>query len=81
MCDGGVVSTTIPSNNASTVSIKFNKSFQKPPAFTCQLRTSQVGADKVIIKSVTTTGAEVYAYSATTTHPAWVHWSAVSLDF
>lgn len=81
ICDGGVVSTTIPSNNASTVSIKFNKTFQKPPAFTCQLRTSQVGADKVIIKSVTATGAEVYAYSATTTHSAWVHWNAVSLDY
>lgn len=81
MCDGGVVGTTIPTNTHSIVKITFNKTFQKTPAFTCQLLTSQVAADKIIIKSVTSTGAEVYAYSITTSHTAWVHWSAVSLDY
>ena len=81
MCDGGTVNVTVPTNGSVVAAIKFKKKFTNIPGFSCNFRTSQVGSDKMAIKSVSNTGAEVYIYSPTTTHSATVYWNAVSLDY
>lgn len=78
--DGGVVSTRVGNQSTVVVEIPFNKKFTSPPAISCSIETTQIYADKIAVKSVSTTMAEVYVNTSTTEHSAKVHWTAVSVD-
>lgn len=78
--DGGVVSTRVGNQSTVVVEIPFNKKFTSPPAISCSIETTQIYADKITVKSVSTTMAEVYVNTSTTEHSAKVHWTAVSVD-
>lgn len=78
--DGGVVSTRVGNQSTVVVEIPFNKKFTSPPAISCSIETPQIYADKIAVKSVSTTMAEVYVNTSTTEHSAKVHWTAVSVD-
>ncbi len=78
--DGGVVSTRVGNQSTVVVEIPFNKKFTSPPAISCSIETTQIYTDKIAVKSVSTTMAEVYVNTSTTEHSAKVHWTAVSVD-
>ncbi|KMZ52330.1 hypothetical protein [Dorea sp. D27] len=80
MYDGGTASVTAVLNSAITFTITFNKNFINIPAFTCQIETGQVTADKITIKSVTNKKADLFLYTSSANHAVKVHWNAVSLD-
>lgn len=80
MYDGGTASVTAVLNSAVTLAIPFNKTFINAPAFSCQIETGQVTADRMSIKSVTNKRAEVFLYTSSASHAVKVHWNAISLD-